>query len=288
MTDQDEDSRIGAYAPPADEFQTFDAREEESRRGTLLLTTAIFVIVLFAAVVYKAFDQGTREREAAPRIVADVEPYRERPADPGGEETRDTELDVYNRLSGDNAEPEAVQPRPIPEEPLEESRPALRVETVTADATQEPAPAAVDTAPEVTPRQAPERPATQPPAPQPQTQTTPAPQAEPEPVAAQPARTVVDPAPASTRADGVSATGGWVVQIASFREASEAEAAWLAFQGRFSDIASGLGPDIQTAEIEGRGTYHRLRIAAFTTRDAATAFCATLQSRGQDCLVRSR
>ena len=86
----------------------------------------------------------------------------------------------------------------------------------------------------------------------------------------------------------MSATGGWVVQIASFREASEAEAAWLAFQGRFSDIASGLGPDIQTAEIEGRGTYHRLRIAAFTTRDAATSFCAILQARGQDCLVRSR
>ena len=277
MTDQEEDSRIGAYAPPADEFQTFDAREEESRRGTLLLTTAIFVIVLFAAVVYKAFEQGTREREAAPRIVADVEPYRERPADPGGEETRDTDLDVYNRLSGDSNEPEAVQPRPTPEEPLEDSRPALRVETVTADATEPPAEAAAETAPDITPRQAPERPA-----PQPQAET------EPEPVIETPAQPVAEPAPAPSRADGVSAAGGWVVQIASFREQAEAEAAWLAFQGRYSDIASGLGPDIQTAEIEGRGTYHRLRIAAFTSREAATAFCSTLHSRGQDCLVRSR
>ncbi|WP_300530015.1 SPOR domain-containing protein [Maricaulis sp.] len=286
MTDQDEDSRIGAYAPPADEFQTFDAREEESRRGTLLLTTAVFVILLFAAVVYKAFEQGTRERESAPRIVADVEPYRERPADPGGEQTPDTDLDVYNRLSGDSDEPENVQTRPTPEEPLEETRPALRVETVTADATQAPAEVAAEPAPDVTPRQAPERPA-----PQPQTQTPPqtepAPQRQPDPEPVVETQ-VAEPAPAQSRADGVSATGGWVVQIASFRAEAEAEAAWLAFQGRFSDIASGLGPDVQAAEIEGRGTYYRLRIAAFTSRDAATSFCSTLQSRGQDCLVRSR
>jgi len=264
MTDDDE-SRIGAYAPPADEFETFDAREEENRRGTLLLTTAIAVLVLFVGVVWSAFNQGVRERDEAPRLLAEVEPYRERPADPGGEETPDTDLDVYNRLTGDNDGDEDVSPRPAAEEPLEDTRPSLRIETVDADATEAAQPEAnrqIEATPleepttDVTPRQAPERPQRQP---------------DPEPLV---------PAAAPS--------GDWVVQIASFRSEADAEAAWLAFQGRFSDISTGLGPDVVSVEIAERGTYHRLRIAAFSSRDDAVSFCSTLQGRGQDCLVARR
>lgn len=285
MTD-DDDSRIGAYAPPADEFETFDAREEENRRGTLLLTTAIAVLVLFVGVVWSAFNQGVRERDEAPRLLAEVEPYRERPADPGGEETPDTNLDVYNRLTGDNDSDEDVSLRPATEEPLEDTRPSLRIETVDADATgvaepntrsqieqsvlDEPAEPTTD----VTPRQAPERPQRQP---DPEPDTRPV-----EPETRQP-----DPEPEPVLPTAAPA-GDWVVQIASFRSVADAEGAWLAFQGRFSDISGGLGPDIASVEIANRGTYHRLRIAAFATRDDAVSFCSTLQGRGQDCLVARR
>mgnify|MGYP003875238557 CR=1 FL=1 len=57
---------------------------------------------------------------------------------------------------------------------------------------------------------------------------------------------------------------------------------------RSSRIASGMAPDVLRVEIPDRGTYHRLRIAAFDSREAAQAFCSTLQSRGQDCLVARR
>lgn len=280
MTDDDE-SRIGAYAPPADEFETFDAREEENRRGTLLLTTAIAVLVLFVGVVWSAFNQGVRERDEAPRLLAEVEPYRERPADPGGEETPDTDLDVYNRLTGDNDGDEDVSPRPAAEEPLEDTRPSLRIETVDADATEAAQPEAnrqIEATPleepttDVTPRQAPERPQRQP-DPEPETR-------QPEPELRQP-----DPEPVVPAA---APSGDWVVQIASFRSEADAEAAWLAFQGRFSDISTGLGPDVVSVEIAERGTYHRLRIAAFSSRDDAVSFCSTLQGRGQDCLVARR
>jgi len=79
-----------------------------------------------------------------------------------------------------------------------------------------------------------------------------------------------------------------VVQIASFRSEADAEAAWVAFRTRFSDIASGLAPDVASVEIPNRGTYHRLRIAAFATQADGVAFCEMLQARGQDCLVRRR
>ncbi|WP_300545420.1 SPOR domain-containing protein [Maricaulis sp.] len=279
MTDQDDDERIGAYAPPADEFSTFDAREEDARRGPLLLTAALAVFILFLGVVWSAYNQGLREsgRDGAPRLVPNEEPYRERPADPGGEETPDTDLDVYNRLTGeDEGGDETVSLRPAPEEPLEESRPALRVETVDADDAGTPPEDTAREASDVTPRPAPARPEPEPAA----TDPDPAPAREPDPAPAEPAARDAVPA--------VDLSGDWVVQIASFRSGSDAEAAWVAFRTRFSDIASGLAPDVAQVEIANRGTYHRLRIAAFATRDDAVAFCSTLQSRGQDCLVARR
>ena len=283
MKDQDEDERIGAYAPPTDEYATFDAREEDARRGPLLLTAALAVFILFLGVVWSAYNQGLREsgREGAPRLVANEEPYRERPVDPGGEETPGTELGVYDRLTGDaETGDEDVSLRPAPEEPIEETRPALRVETVDAD--EAAASTSRETQPDVTPRPAPERPARQPdpapePVPQPQVQT-PVRTADPEPAVA----------PSTSGSSAVDLSGGWVVQIASFRSEADAEAAWLAFRARYSDIASGAAPDVLQVDIPDRGTYHRLRIAAFATREDAVSFCSALQSRGQDCLVARR
>ena len=277
MTDQDEESRIGAYAPPADEFATFDARDEDARRGLLLLTTALAAFVLFLGVVWSAYNQGLRDsgRDGAPRLVPNEEPFRERPVDPGGEETPDTQLEVYDRLTGDDAADDTVSLRPAPEEPLDDTaRPTLRVEQVDADAAGDTqsrqAPIETDTLPDATPRPAPQRPVREP-------------DPAPEPVVAAP-----EPAAPSGTVAGIDLSGSWVVQIASFRTEADAEAAWVAFRTRFSDISSGMAPDVASVEIEGRGTYHRLRIAAFADRGDAVSFCTTLQSRGQDCLVARR
>jgi cell division septation protein DedD/cbb3-type cytochrome oxidase subunit 3 len=271
MNDQDDESRLGAYAPPADEFATFDARDEDTRRGPLLLTAAFAVFVLFLGVVWSAYNQGLRGgRDEPPRMTVDQEPYRVRPADPGGEETPDTDLDVYNRLTGDSDDAQDVSLRPAPEEPLDESRPALRVET---DETDRRSAETTPPPPDVTPRQAP----TRPPATQPETQSRPE-VAEPTP---QPS------APVTTGTTTVTpvAGGPWLVQIASFRSQADAEAAWVAFRTSFADVSAGLTPDVLQIEIPDRGTYHRLRIAAFGSRDDAVAFCSALQGRGQDCLV---
>jgi len=283
MTDQDDDARLGAYAPPTDEFATFDARDEDSRRGPLLLAAAFAVFVLFLGVVWSAYNQGLREsgRDGAPRLLANTEPYRERPLDPGGEQTPDTDMDVYDRLTGEDHSDETVTTRPGPEEPLEENRPALRIETVDADQTgAQPEPDSTQTT-EVIPRQAPDRPAAPEPAPQ-----QAAPEPDPAPVVQQ-SEPEPEPAPA-TAGIAVDTSGNWVVQIASFRSRDDAEAAWLAFRTRFSNIASGVVPDVVEVNIPERGTYHRLRIAAFASRDEAVAYCARLQQGGQDCLVARR
>jgi cell division protein FtsN len=284
MTDEDDDGRIGAYAPPADDMDMFDARGEESRRGPLLLTLAVTVVIAFFGIVYIAYQSGLRERDEAPRIRADAEPYRVVPPDPGGEATPNTDIAVYDRLSGESEEGEAT-PRDAPEEPV----PGLRVETVGADETTS-EPAAEEDRLSRRERRLAARNGGLTEEPAPSTTPTPAPapvEAEPEP-APVPAETRPAPPPAAVAASSIASDGEWVIQIASLPSQEGAEAAWIAFSSANADIVSGLAPDIATVEIEGRGTFHRLRVAAFTARDAAVSFCEQLQTRGQDCLVRRR
>lgn len=291
MTDRDTDRRVGAYAPPTDEDDTFDARED-SRRGPLLLTAAFAVFVLFIGVVWSAYRQGIREggRDAPPRITADAEPYRERPADPGGEEAPDQDLTVYDRLTGEatGVDGDEAQLRPGPEEPSE--RPGLQIESVDPDAAG--ADQVADTPDIRLEDEAPTEDAGTQDTPAETLDVTPAGPAQivPEDEDADPVDdTPADPEPEPVRTTSVAVPGGeWMVQIGSFRTQQEAEEAWLNFATRYSGLGSGFSPDIQTTEIEGRGTYHRLRISAFASRDSATEYCTRLQAAGQDCYVTRR
>ncbi|MCH8490356.1 MAG: SPOR domain-containing protein [Oceanicaulis sp.] len=257
----------GPYAPPPDDFETFDAREaEQDRRGWLVLLAAAVVLALFMAVVWNAFQLGMRERDESPLIMADSQPYRVAPEEPGGFETPHQDLTAFELRAreGDRdaarTDPVAAPTpaRPSAEEPVArpERLPALQVEAADADAMDEPAPAEAEREPD---------PVSQPaPAPVPQT----------------PARTAT-PAPAA-------ASGAFVVQIGAYRALEEAESGWLAFVSRHGDMTSGRAPDIQRADLGDRGVFHRLRVAGFETREEASAYCSQLDARGQSCLVARR
>lgn len=269
----DDEPKLGAYAPPPEDYETFDARDgEPERRGPILLFAALAVLVLFAALVYNAYRLGVRERDEAPVILADEQPYRQRPADPGGYETPGQDIEAYElrepaRPDTEEGAGETAGLRPGPEEPVATppepagtEMPEVRIETVDADQVDE------EPEPEATREPARSEPA-------PARQDTPAePEPEPEPVQAAPA----------------TVTGDYVVQIAAFRSRAEAEEAWIAFTSRFPDLARGRAPSIQEADLGERGIYYRLRIAGFDSREGANTYCSTLSGRGQDCLVASR
>ncbi|WP_375548760.1 SPOR domain-containing protein [Oceanicaulis alexandrii] len=270
----DDDTRYGAYAPPPDDYDTYDAREDEQdRRGWLFLGASAVVFILFVAVVYNTFQLGVRERGENPVITADAEPYRVAPEDPGGYEAPDQDLSAYELREGesDQAETETPPARTVSEEPVtqqpaasETELPALQVETASADALDPPAERAPDPEPEPV-RAEPVRP-------------------DPAPAPAQPA-----PAQTEPRTQSVMQTeGAYVAQIGAFRSREDAEAGWVAFTSRFSDLAIGRAPDIQRADLGDRGVFHRLRVAAFTSREDAAQFCAALDARGQACLVARR
>ena len=279
----EDETRYGAYAPPPDDYDMFDAREEEQdRRGWLFLAASAVVFVLFVAVVYNTFQLGVRERGQSPVITADVEPYRVAPDEPGGYEAPDQDLSAYElREGGGDTEDTTPAPvRPVVEEPVStagDSLPALQVET--ADADRMDMLASESEASE--PRRA--EPEAEVPSPQPAPRFA-ASEVEPEP------EIEMAPPPAATDLAAVASlsSGPYVAQIGAFRSQADAEAGWLAFTGRFPELARGRAPDIQRADLGERGVFHRLRVAAFATREDASAFCASLDARGQACLVARR
>lgn len=275
----------GPYAPPPDDFETFDAREaEQDRRGWLVLLAAAVVFALFMAVVWNAFQLGMRERDESPLIMADTQPYRVAPDEPGGFETPHQDLTAFE-LRGREGDRDAARtdpdaapaaPRPSAEEPVArpERLPPLQVEAADTDAMDEPAQAQAQAQPQPAPR----------PAPAPELSAQPAPEPEPQ----TPARA---DAPVGLRAGtpvSATASGAFVVQIGAYRALEEAEAGWLAFVSRHADMTSGRAPDIQRADLGERGVFHRLRVAGFENREDAAAYCSQLDARGQSCLVAGR
>ncbi len=293
----DDDRRLGAYAPPPDDYDTFDARDaEQDRRGWLFLAAAAVVFALFVAVVYNTFQLGVRERTDSPVITADAEPYR---VAPEAGETDEPDLGVHGLRSGERGagDGEAVPPRAVSEEPV--NLPEARVETADADemtagVTDDPGdedgaePASSETvqpsepALETAPRPAP---TTRDPSiedviaererAQSEARTEPAPAPAPQPA---------EPEPAAQ--PGVALP--YVAQIAAFRSEDDAQSDWRRFARTYPELASGRNADIQRADLGERGIYYRLRINGFSTRDAANTYCQTLQARGQACMVARR
>ncbi|GGD87102.1 hypothetical protein GCM10011390_02210 [Aureimonas endophytica] len=78
--------------------------------------------------------------------------------------------------------------------------------------------------------------------------------------------------------------GGYFVQISSQPNEAAAQQSMASLSGRFSSVIAGRSVGIQPAEIPGKGTYYRVRVAAGSKDEAAT-LCSRLKSAGATCIV---
>lgn len=83
----------------------------------------------------------------------------------------------------------------------------------------------------------------------------------------------------------VRGADGFIVQVASQKSESLALASFKDLQKRYPSFLGDKQPDVQPAEIAGRGTFYRVRVGPVTTRDAAVALCEGLKGAGADCIV---
>ena len=81
-----------------------------------------------------------------------------------------------------------------------------------------------------------------------------------------------------------AAGGGYVIQIASAPSPDAAQATYASLNRKFGNVIGGKNMKIQKADIPGKGTFYRVRIAAGSKKEAA-ALCAKYKSAGGQCLV---
>jgi hypothetical protein len=80
------------------------------------------------------------------------------------------------------------------------------------------------------------------------------------------------------------AAGSWSVQIASQPSADSAKSTYQALAQRYASVLGGRGVNIVKADIEGKGTYWRVRVPA-KSRDDAVSLCTSYKAAGGTCFV---
>ncbi len=274
------------------------ASGKSSSRGGVRLFGAVFafaVIVGFGSLIAYYFVQnrdGNLDPASIPIVRADPRPTKVRPDNPGGIDVPFQNTEIYDRLGQQSSGaagraqagrtpapgtgerlmpgPETPMARPqpppapvaaIPVVPEIVAPPDAVVVTPPARASIPPAGAAA------LPQAAP--PATPVPATAPPTATRPAPAPVPPQVAVAP----------------VAAGAGSRIQLASVRDAADAQREWARVVRQYPDLLGSLTPQFVPADLGDRGIFVRVQAGPFASPEAARATCDALRARGAGCNV---
>lgn len=283
MTYRQNDSDLGPYE---EEYRGFEIRDDETARGPLILTLAIGVLIVFAAVVWNTYRQGVRPQDGAlPMVVAEAQPYKRVPDDRGGVQIDDLDRRLYNVIDGSDGEPQQAARHVSSRSdgqlrggPPTDLRPQSSDDAAAPDTPPDlPEP---DTSREtaaqgqVTAESLPVLPEQQ------ETQARETPEvAEPVQMAA------VEPEPAPASRFAFQTGGSYVVQISALRSESAATDAWKRARRSYPEIFDGASMSIERADLGARGVFYRLRAGAFGSREGASDFCSAYKAEGGDCIV---
>ncbi len=274
---------------PNDDVRVFDGSEEEEdvegSRLPLLIVLALLVLAMFAGFVWLAYSEGVaRGRSEIPVVTAEAGPARTAPANPGGAATPYKGFKIYEQPAPpDDDAGQTVSPRaeaaakPAPSQAAE----APKLAPVAVVAPPKPAPAAkVETPPVKVAAAAPAaKPAPQPKAAAPAKPSAPVASATAAPK--QLAAASAPPAPAATPA----ASGAYVLQIGAYKSQAEADAAWNTYKTKHAALLAGYSPNVAQADLGDKGTWYRLRIAGFSSKDVAEGLCDRLKADGGGCFL---
>jgi hypothetical protein len=296
-----------------------DADSRQARAGHRLRSWVLIggaIIAVGAIVAAGLHFVGGRKGGGmgVPVIKADDRPIKTRPDDRGGMQVPNQDKLVYERMDSAGAGEHKVerlmpQPEAAKAPPKTISIPPLSAEPPPPAAAQRPAPIppkpgeppAPKTAPAAKVAAQPMEASPIPPAVAPlppaykpvQERAAEPPAAPPEHMApamvAQAPRPAAPPPPAPVPATSAKApaSGEFVVQLGAVRAADQADKEWLRIQKANADLLGTLKPDIVRVELEGKGTFWRVR-AAPLSEQAARQLCAELAARSQGCIVARR
>lgn len=287
----------GSFTDPVFDDEYYGRDQAGGKGRTIGLVVGVVVGAIIAgAAAWTVFGPGADQDAArTPLIVANPEPYKARPDDPGGMQVENQDKLVYERVGGATAPagaenilpppeaPKAPAPEPEPElasEPALESAP----ESVTAPiAVPTPSAAAPLAEPATVPEES-DLPQSSPVAPAAETAAAPVVTATPEAQPVAPAQSVPSAGTPSTGTiDPLS--GDHLIQIAALRSEEAAQAEWQRISSRSTSLLAAYRPVIVRADLGERGIFFRLRAGPLNGRAAADNLCAALAAENIGCLV---
>ena len=253
------------YTPFDDDYRGFDAREEETARGPLILTLAIGVLLIFGAVVWNTYRQGVRpEGEGLPSVLAEDTPIKTAPAEAGGAVVENTDIRFFDEMDASDREP-AVELASAGAELAGAGAVSDGVPTNLRRGPVEPVTDLTDAVPTAA------------------VVAEPAPAAEAVVTPTQPAAPEVPHGPRVRFAFTVD--GAYLVQIAALRSEEAAESQWKRVTASAPELYHGATKMIQRADLGSEGVFYRLRVGAFADRSEASAFCDAVKEAGANCIV---
>lgn len=118
----------------------------------------------------------------------------------------------------------------------------------------------------------------------------------------EPKTKTIEPAVSPSSEDGLSAvepsvpvkapsaakSGSYMVQLGSFPNDALAATAWSKIKSKNQGLLGESTPSIQPKEIEGKGTWYRLRVGGFADKATAAEVCQQLVASGQACIVAGK
>jgi cell division protein FtsN len=309
----------GVYEPNED-VRVFDGSEDdddvEGSRLPLLIVLALLVLAMFAGVVWLAYTQGVaRGRTETPVLTAQNGPARIAPQNPGGAEQPYKGFKIYEQPAPPDDDVDTATTAAVPAAPTRVAQVPAPVAAAPKPVALTPPPAAVVppkpvavAAPKPEPKVAAVVPAKVAPAaikPPPAVAAKPTPATAPvvvkkelAPVAAAP----VGPATAAPRslalvpakpaavaappvATAAAASGTAILQIGAYKSQAEADGAWKTYKAKHAALLAGANEDVQQADLGDKGTWYRLRIVGFPSKDVASAMCDRLKADGGGCFL---
>ena len=282
--DSDVDLRIAHPSPGAEIYSRSSSLNLPSLRAVF-----VFLILIGGAVggtYFYAYQQGLEEgqRSLPPVVLAEKAPIKVSPENvPGGVPSKPEDLNIYGVMRG-TAEPET--PRAVPNSPADYATGSIesliaRTEDPFEQALSVPKSVAEDDSlpagNSITVLQDDPGVVVSPPRPD----LNRAPRAAVEPT----------PPPVAARAPVIARTGqrdDFMVQLAASRSRALARGVYSELQGNYNDLLGQRNPLILRVDLGDKGIFYRVNVPGFESRNAASAFCTNLKSRGQDCLVRKQ
>jgi hypothetical protein len=285
----------GLYEPGED-VRAFDGPEDDEDVGgsrlPLLIVLALLVLAMFAGFVWLAYSEGVaRGRGETPVITAEAGPARIAPQNAGGAAEPYKGFKIYEQPAPpDDDTAQSAAPAQNPASPPPATKPALTEPTSAPVAPMKaaapaPAPAAPVKVAAAPPKPVPAMKPSQLPA-QPAAPIGPA-TAPPRALNTAPAAPVTaKPAPAAApAASAPAASGSFVLQIGAYKSQADANTAWTTYKTKHASLLSGYSPDVRQADLGEKGTWYRLRITGFPSKDVASALCDRLKADGGGCFL---